>query len=113
RSAVTVLRQESREVMAWMPRWDGDAHAGFVETSLQLHIDSSRVWLPSAGDPRLVGATEAIEDLLPALRDGGGHAVSSNGVLGDPTGASADEGRRTIDALMEDLGTAVTTWAGS
>jgi creatinine amidohydrolase len=33
--------------------------------------------------------------------------VSSNGVLGDPTGASADEGVELLDALVTDLAGAV------
>ena len=30
-------------------------------------------------------------------------AVAANGVLGDPTGASADEGRQLLHALVADL----------
>jgi creatinine amidohydrolase/Fe(II)-dependent formamide hydrolase-like protein len=35
--------------------------------------------------------------------------VSSNGVLGDPAGASADEGRTFLRALVTDLVTAVSS----
>jgi creatinine amidohydrolase len=34
--------------------------------------------------------------------------VSSNGVLGDPTGANAEEGRALLDALVADLVASVT-----
>jgi creatinine amidohydrolase len=40
--------------------------------------------------------------------------VSSNGVLGDPTGASAEEGRALLDALVADLVASVTQrWSAS
>ncbi|MTA78678.1 MAG: mycofactocin biosynthesis peptidyl-dipeptidase MftE, partial [Actinobacteria bacterium] len=40
---------------------------------------------------------------LPAMRTGGVRAVSPNGVLGDPTGASADEGAELFAMLVADL----------
>jgi creatinine amidohydrolase len=36
--------------------------------------------------------------------------VSENGVLGDPTGASADEGRRLLGAAIDDLEALVIEW---
>jgi creatinine amidohydrolase len=40
--------------------------------------------------------------------------VSSNGVLGDPTGASAEEGRALLDGLVRDVAAAVSThWSQS
>jgi creatinine amidohydrolase len=44
------------------------------------------------------GATAPLIELIPALRAGGVRAVSANGVLGDPAGASAAEG----EALLAD-----------
>jgi creatinine amidohydrolase len=38
RRAVARLRAESRDVSVWLPRWQGDAHAGRAETSLQLAL---------------------------------------------------------------------------
>jgi creatinine amidohydrolase/Fe(II)-dependent formamide hydrolase-like protein len=38
-------------------------------------------------------------------------AVSRNGVLGDPRGASAAEGERLLAALTDDLVRAVAAWA--
>ncbi len=108
RRAVATLRGESRDVLAWMPQWDGDAHAGFVETSLQLALDGSRVRLERAER----GAVDPIDELMPALRAGGVLGVSPNGVLGDPAGASAEHGRRILGALVRDLIETVADWAG-
>ncbi|SEF16454.1 mycofactocin biosynthesis peptidyl-dipeptidase MftE [Jiangella alba] len=106
RTALATLTAESRDVLAWFPRWDGDAHAGFVETSLQLYLSASRVALSSAE----AGAVAPLAELLPALRSGGVRSVSPNGVLGDPAGASAEAGREIFDGLAADLVTAVAAW---
>ena len=58
-------------------------------------------------DSAEVGATESITVLLPALRTGGVREVSPNGVLGDPTGASADYGRKLLTDLVASLGAVV------
>ncbi|MCW2605635.1 MAG: putative creatininase [Frankiales bacterium] len=102
RAAVALLRSESRDVRAWSPSFGGDAHAGRTETSLQLALDASRVGTP------VPGATAPVRELLPALRAGGVAAVSPNGVLGDPAGASGDEGRQ----LLLDAVEALDRWLG-
>lgn len=99
RRAVARLRAESRDVRAWSPSLPGDAHAGLVETSVQLALSPSRVRLADAA----AGATAPVHDLLPALRDGGVAAVSSNGVLGDPTGADAALGEQLLSRAVDDL----------
>ncbi|PZF79526.1 mycofactocin biosynthesis peptidyl-dipeptidase MftE [Jiangella anatolica] len=109
RAALATLTAESRDVLAWFPRWSGDAHAGFVETSLQLHLSASRVVLSAAE----AGAVAPLEELMPALRSGGVRSVSPNGVLGDPAGASASAGREIFDGLAADLVTAVAAWVAS
>jgi creatinine amidohydrolase len=38
---------------------------------------------------------------------GGVKAVSANGVLGDPAGASAEEGARVLDSMVRDVVNAV------
>jgi mycofactocin precursor peptide peptidase len=103
--AVRRLRAESRDVLLWTPRFDGDAHAGRTETSLQLAL-GARV------DPALAGPGNPtpIRELLPALREHGVRALAPNGILGDPTGASAAEGQALLTALTEDLTTTVETW---
>ena len=49
------------------------------------------------------GNTQPLREILDDLRTGGVAAVSSNGVLGDPEGATAAEGRDLLDALVADL----------
>ncbi len=103
-AAVTLLRAESRSVMVWSPRLvDADSHAGRTETSLMLALDSEVVRLDQA-EP---GVTTPLAELIDELRRGGLVAVTPNGVLGDPTGASADEGRRLLVQLAGDLVAAV------
>ena len=82
----------------------GDAHAGRTETSLMLALDGAAVRMELA-EP---GCTEPVDRLLPRLRAEGVRPVSSNGVLGDPTGATAEEGRALLDALVADLVASVT-----
>ena len=64
-----------------------------------LALDPERVRV----DDMEVGATEPLEELLDALRAGGVRAVSANGVLGDPSKASMDEGDELLDWLADDL----------
>lgn len=97
--AVATLQGEGRRVAAWSPRGYVDAHAGRTETSLLLALDPGavRVEAAAAGDAR------PIAELLPALRAGGVRSVAANGVLGDPAGASAEEGEALLAALVDDL----------
>ena len=101
--AVRTLRSEGRRVVAWMPRSYDDAHAGRSETSILLALDDARVRLDRAE----AGATQPLPELLGALRSGGVRSVSPNGVLGDPTGATAEEGRTLLDAMTAELIAAV------
>ena len=92
-------RHEGDAVLVWgvsVP--GGDAHAGRTETSLLLALDPAAV-----GPGAAPGCREPLADLLPALRAHGVRAVSPNGVLGDPTGASADEGSRLWSELADGL----------
>ena len=68
---------------------------------LAIAPDSVRVDRMAPGD------TRSADDLLPRLRAGGVRSVSPYGVLGDPTGATADEGRALIRAAAADLATVV------
>ena len=105
--AVRLLHSEHRKVLAWWPRVEGgDAHAGATETSMMLALapDLVRVELAEAG------RTEPIADLIDELRAGGVRAVSPNGVLGDPRGASASQGRSILTRLSIDLVAAVDEW---
>jgi mycofactocin precursor peptide peptidase len=106
RRAEQRLRAESRDVRAWLASWRGDAHAGRTETSLQLALDPRRVRLDRAER----GNTRPVAELMPALRESSVQAVSPNGVLGDPAGASAAEGGALLASLLEDLLAAVRSW---
>lgn len=98
--AVRLLRGESRSVQAWWPTdTDGDAHAGRTETAVLLHVDPSLVRFDRA-EP---GNSEPIGRLLGSLQTNGVRAVSPNGVLGDPMGASAEEGRRIHQRWVTEL----------
>jgi creatinine amidohydrolase len=97
--AVARLADEGRAVEAWWPKWGGDLHAGRTETSLMLAIAPERVDLDRAE----VGDTRSLATLLPVLEEQGVRSVSPNGVLGDPSGADAAEGRRLLDRAVDDL----------
>ncbi|CAB4865689.1 unannotated protein [freshwater metagenome] len=106
RRAVTRLHAEGRDVLAWSPNWPGDAHAGRSETSLMLALSPERV----AIDRATAGATAPLPELLPLMVERGVLAVSETGVLGDPAGASAQEGRALLDAAAAELGAAIDAW---
>ncbi|MFI2230633.1 mycofactocin biosynthesis peptidyl-dipeptidase MftE [Nocardia testacea] len=106
RRAVDLLRRESRDIRLFLPRPGGDAHAGRTETSLQLALDPDRVRTDRA-EP---GDTRPLTEILPQLRAGGVAAVSANGVLGDPTGATAAEGARLLDLLVSQLYDQIRQW---
>jgi mycofactocin system creatininase family protein len=104
--AVARLRRESRDVLLWSATWDGDAHAGRTETALQLRLHPQRV----RQDRMAPGNPRPIRELMPELLAGGVIAVSPNGVLGDPTGATAAEGETLLAALTDDLEAKVRAW---
>ena len=85
----------------WVPcaTEEVDLHAGFTETSLMLHLrpESVRLDLAQAGN------TQPLSEILPLMRRGGIAAVSPNGVLGDPAGATAAEGERVLQAMVADV----------
>lgn len=106
-AAVERLVYEGRRALAWHAHVPGgDAHAGRTETSLVLALAPELVRLDAAE----AGVTAPVGGLLPALRSGGVAAVSPNGVLGDPAGASAAEGVQLLDGLVADLVAAVRSW---
>ncbi|MEV6345906.1 mycofactocin biosynthesis peptidyl-dipeptidase MftE [Actinoplanes sp. NPDC051851] len=95
--AVAMLRDEGHHV-SWTPCAlpGGDAHAGRTETSVMLHLapDEVRLAAAAAGDVRPIG------ELMPLLVEHGVRAVAPNGVLGDPAGASAEEGAALLSTLV-------------
>lgn len=106
--AVPQLISEAHRA-AWLPVpiRDGDAHAGRTETSLLLHLAPHLV----RTDLIEPGVTTPIGELLPLLRAGGVRGVSENGVLGDPVGASADDGRQLFDAAVIEARDRIVTWS--
>jgi mycofactocin precursor peptide peptidase len=104
--AVARLRAESRDVLLFMPSGYADAHAGHDETSMLLELSPSRVRMAAA----VRGDTRPLRELWPSLRDGGVLAVAESGVLGDPTGATAEQGRAILDDLATQLAEAVEQW---
>ena len=107
RRAVHRLHNEQRRVLPWWPRvHGGDAHAGETETSLMLAIAPDLV----RRDLAEAGRTEHVTELIDELRAGGVRAVSPNGVLGDPAGATALHGRSLLTRLTIDLVAAVDEW---
>jgi creatinine amidohydrolase len=97
--ATARLAAEGRAVTAWSPTWGGDLHAGRTETSLMLAIAAGRVQIQQAE----AGDLRPMATLLPILSHRGVRAVSANGVLGDPAGASAEEGRRLLAGAVDEL----------
>ena len=97
--AMERLAGEGHPVVAWFPKWKGDAHAGRTETSLMLAIAPERVRMEAAE----AGEQRSLSELLPRLRQGGVRSVSANGVLGDPAGAHADEGRQLLAGAVAEL----------
>ena len=104
--ATARLRAESRDVLLFQPVWDGDPHAGHSETSMMLHLAPTRVRMASA----VPGDTRPLAQTWPLLRAGGVRAVSESGVLGDPSGATADAGAILLDTLAAALISDVAAW---
>lgn len=104
RTAVRQLLDEGHSV-GWVActSENVDLHAGRTETSLMLYLAPWTVRLGRA-EP---GNTGSLEELLPLMKAGGVKAVSANGVLGDPTGASAKEGRAALTTMVRDVVRAV------
>ncbi|WP_128375189.1 mycofactocin biosynthesis peptidyl-dipeptidase MftE [Streptomyces cavernae] len=96
-AAVGQLTAEGHDV-AWVAcvAEGSDLHAGRTETSLMLHLRPEGVRLERAE----AGNTASLHELMPQLRAGGVGAVSANGVLGDPSGASADEGKHMLEHMV-------------
>jgi mycofactocin system creatininase family protein len=105
-AACRLLRAEAREVRLFLPRWQGEPHAGRAETSMMLALHPDRVDMARAAP----GNTESLAVLWPRLVSGGVRSVSESGVLGDPTGADAEHGHALLDRLGADLRREVERW---
>jgi mycofactocin system creatininase family protein len=99
RAAAATCEAEGRRLDVWSVRLAcADAHAGRTETSLMLHLAPELVRLDVA-EP---GNVEPLADLLPKMMEAGVREVSPNGILGDPAGASAEEGAALLSNLIDD-----------
>jgi mycofactocin precursor peptide peptidase len=106
-AAVALLTSEGRTVKSWWPRIpDGDLHAGHVETSLMLHLRPELVRIDRAE----TGVVDLGPEGLKQLRSHGVHAVSVNGVLGDPLTATATAGAEIFNRLRAELLAAFLDW---
>jgi len=85
----------------------GDVHAGRTETSLMLYLAPHLV-VP----PFVVGNVRPLAELMPAIEQGGTVAVSPNGVLGDPTGATGSEGQQLFAQMSGRLVAHAKNWLG-
>jgi len=98
--AARTAQHEGDDLLVLHPAFPGgDAHAGRTETSLLLALDPSLV----RKDEAMPGNTSPLSELAGDLRAGGVAAVSANGVLGDPTGASATEGHELLSSAVRVL----------
>ena len=101
--ALVMLSLEQRNVWAWWPAAPNDpradSHAGWLETSVMLHLDPSRVRM----DRLEPGDTRPLHTMMDELTTHGVRAVSPNGVLGNPTTARADDGRAVMQTWISNL----------
>lgn len=103
-SAINKLRSEGHEACwAACATENFDLHAGRTETSLMLYLSPEQVRFGQAE----AGNTGKLNDLLPLMREEGVKAVSANGVLGDPAGASATEGSQLLKQMVWNISTAL------
>lgn len=101
--AVDVFEHERRNVLVWWPSLpDADPHAGHTETSLLLALAPHEV----RTDRAVAGPVPTVADLVRH----GVRPLSDTGVLGDPTGASAEVGGALFAGLATQLAEAVAAW---
>jgi creatinine amidohydrolase/Fe(II)-dependent formamide hydrolase-like protein len=79
-----------------VPLAQGGLHAGEWETSMIMSIHPELVHL-ERGAP---GYTGDMESAVGAIFGSGVHSISENGVIGDPTQASAEHGARYWDEVV-------------
>jgi mycofactocin precursor peptide peptidase len=108
RRAVQRLIAEGRQVRLWWPPSTDatDSHAGYTETSVLL---ATRPEVVQAGRAE-PGVRRPIQELLPALQRQGVAGISANGVLGDPTEASAAAGEQLLAAWTCQLVQSLEGW---
>lgn len=106
-AAIATLRREGRDAAWWpcVPR-SGDLHAGHAETSMMLRLRSAAVH----ADRAVAGPCEPIERLLDRLIAESVRGVSESGVLGDPSGASGQQGEELLAGMAAQLAADIRAW---
>ncbi|HWX97324.1 MAG TPA: creatininase family protein [Solirubrobacteraceae bacterium] len=79
-----------------VPLGEGGVHAGEWETSMLMAIHPELVH-PDRGEPGYTGDPQAA---VGAIFGEGVHTLAPNGVIGDPSRASAEHGRRYWDEVL-------------
>lgn len=99
KAVVDQMRYEQHDVSMVMCALETatDAHAGFDETSVMLHLHPELVDMARAE----AGNTAPLDELLPELMAKGVRPVSGNGILGDPSSATAADGERLFAQLVD------------
>ena len=64
-------------------------------------------------DRAVPGDQRPLAELMPLLRTAGVRAVTATGILGDPTTADAETGRKLLETLSAAMLEEVTTWLDS
>jgi len=88
------LSHEKHPAVTWNAPLMGDLHAGQTETSIMMHLAPEQV----RAHLLATGNMQPPHEVLPVMFEHGMSAVSENGVLGDPTKASAAQGKALLDA---------------
>lgn len=87
----------------------GDMHAGHTETSLMLHIAPDAV-----RDIPLESGTQFSSGIINAMREKGVQGISTNGIIGDATTATASHGEAVLAlytrSLHEHLMKCISEW---
>jgi creatinine amidohydrolase len=72
-------------------------HAEVLETSMMLHLHPELVHMERAA-PGFTGVSTLDDVLTKGMR-----ALTANGILGDPVGATAEMGAAVLEAIVERL----------
>jgi len=100
-SSSSALMHHGVPHLFWSPSLDnnGDLHAGLVETSVMLAINSVHV----RSDRLTAGVVGDARSLISEMREHGVHHVSPNGVIGDASSADATYGNDVLARWTTDL----------
>ena len=106
-AVVRQMTHEQHQVLSVMCALETptDAHAGYDETCVLLHLQPESVRMAAAAP----GNTAPLPEILPELMANGVRPVSPNGILGDPTMATAEAGSILFEQLVRTVVAEVTS----